>query len=335
MQGYGLTETSPVTHILPLQDAVRKIGSVGVLLPNTEARLVDESGQDVAPGEPGEVWIRGGIVMKGYLNRPEATADTITSDGWLKSGDVAVRDNEGFFTIVDRKKELIKYKGFQVPPAELEAILLTHPRVADAAVIGVYSASQATELPRAYLVPAASQSSSGAMDRALLGAEVAEWLKKHVAPHKYLRGGVIIVDTIPKSPSGKILRRELRERARMELAVAEVQTPRVVDIAEVTGPQDVDVKIEMVLHEHHSPAAAETHVSTPSSQPLASSSSSSHVVMQSTPLSSTPAHKVAHRRGWFTWIWSKLQINFKGSVSLLWPLWLLCHHALRWYKTKP
>ena len=112
-QGYGLTETSPVTHILPVEDCDRKIGACGVLLPNLEARLVTDDGEDAKDGEPGELWLRGPTVMKGYLNNKKATDDCITSDGWFKTGDVAIIDSEGYTFITDRKKELIKYKGFQ------------------------------------------------------------------------------------------------------------------------------------------------------------------------------------------------------------------------------
>ncbi len=128
MQGYGLTETSPVTHCNPIVPDLVKPGTIGPPLPGTEVRLVDpESGEDVEGGDHGEVWIRGPQVMSGYLNNPEATAATIDEDGWLHTGDVAVVDEDGYFQIVDRLKELIKYKGFQVPPAELEALLISTP----------------------------------------------------------------------------------------------------------------------------------------------------------------------------------------------------------------
>ena len=113
VQGYGLTETSPVTHILPVGDSERKMGSTGLLLPNLEQRLVTDDGEDAKDGEPGELWMRGPTIMKGYLNNLTATKDCITSDGWFKTGDVAVIDSEGYTSITDRKKELIKYKGFQ------------------------------------------------------------------------------------------------------------------------------------------------------------------------------------------------------------------------------
>ncbi|KAF8264657.1 AMP binding protein [Lactarius quietus] len=217
-QGYGLTETSPVTHLLPPKDGVRKVGSIGVLLPNLEARLVasdEDNIIDAAPGEPGELWVRGPTVMKGYLNNRSATANSITADGWFKTGDIATKDEEGYYKIVDRKKELIKYKasGFQVPPAELESILLRHPNIVDAAVIGVEDASQATELPRAYVV----HKTGSANAPNSFPKDVQLWIETQVARHKFLRGGVVVIDAIPKSAAGKILRRELRERSKSEL----------------------------------------------------------------------------------------------------------------------
>jgi acyl-CoA synthetase (AMP-forming)/AMP-acid ligase II len=202
-QGYGMTEMSPVTHLVPPM-AVDKPGSIGPPVPGTECRLVDpDTGEDAAPGEPGELWMRGPHVMSGYLNNPGATAAMIDADGWLHSGDIAVVDEDGWFEIVDRVKELIKYKGFQVAPAELEAILITHPQVADCAVLGVPD-EEAGELPKAFVVPAGDE-----LDREALIAFVAE----QVAPHKRIRT-VEVVEEIPKSPSGKILRRVLRDRDR-------------------------------------------------------------------------------------------------------------------------
>ncbi len=136
LQGYGLTETSPVSHLTPMKPDRIKPGSVGPPVPSTECRIVDvSSGEDVAPGEKGEIWIRGPQVMRGYLNKPEATAACLDSDGWFHSGDIGRVDEDGDFFIVDRLKELIKYKAHQVAPAELEALLLTHPKIADVAVV--------------------------------------------------------------------------------------------------------------------------------------------------------------------------------------------------------
>ncbi|MDH4364406.1 MAG: AMP-binding protein, partial [Acidimicrobiia bacterium] len=171
----------------------------------TESRLVDPvTGEDVGVNTPGELWVRGPQVMKGYLNNPEATALTLDADGWLHTGDVAVIDDHGHVTIVDRIKELIKYKGFQVPPAELEALLVTHPKIADVAVIGVPDV-EAGELPKAFVVTAPGQS-----DPTL--AEVQEFMSEHVASYKQIRL-MEVVPAIPKSASGKILRRELRDQS--------------------------------------------------------------------------------------------------------------------------
>ncbi len=200
-QGYGMTELSPVSHLCPLDDA--RPGSIGVLVPNTEARLVDaETGVDAPKGGPGELWIRGPLVMRGYLNNPEATATTIDTDGWLHTGDVATVDADGHFAIVDRVKELIKYKGFQVPPAELEALLVTHPSVADVAVIPVAD-EEAGEIPKAFVVLKP--------DHAATAEELMAFVAGHVATYKQVRL-VEFVSEIPKSASGKILRRLLRER---------------------------------------------------------------------------------------------------------------------------
>ena len=205
-QGYGMTETSPVTHSSPGDPAKVKYGSVGVLAPNTECKIVDlESGEALGVGEKGEVCVRGPQIMKGYLNNPEATARTIDNDGWLHTGDIGYVDQDGQFFIVDRAKELIKYKGFQVPPAELEAVLLTHPCIADAAVIP-YADDEAGEVPKAVVVLKAETDS----------ASILEFVAERVAPHKRIRH-LEFVDQIPKSPSGKILRRVLvdKERAKM------------------------------------------------------------------------------------------------------------------------
>ena len=201
VQGYGLTEVSPATHMTPFGEP-SKPGSVGKLLPLTEARLVDiETGQDTT--ERGEVWVRGPQVMKGYLNRPDATAETIDPDGWLHTGDVATVDEDGEWFIVDRVKELIKYKGYQVAPAELEAELLTSPDVADAAVIGVDLNGE--EVPKAYVVRA-----TGAPQ--LTAEDVMTYIVHRVASYKRIRV-VEFIDAIPKSPSGKILRKDLRSRS--------------------------------------------------------------------------------------------------------------------------
>ncbi|KAJ7497319.1 hypothetical protein FB451DRAFT_1210974 [Mycena latifolia] len=177
-------------------------GSVGPLLPNVLVRIIDESANDCPPNTPGEILVQGPIVTKGYHNNPEADAEAF-QDGFLRTGDI------GYFQgtrlhIVDRKKELIKYKGLQVAPAELEAVLLSHPHILDAAVIGVYDEKECTEVPRAYVVA----------DKTVISAKaIQDFIKGRLASHKQLRGGVEFVATIPKSPSGKILRKDLRAMA--------------------------------------------------------------------------------------------------------------------------
>lgn len=207
-QGYGLSETSPTTHTQPWEDWNKSIGSVGTLLPYQTAKYMDAEEKEVPVGEVGELWIKGPNVFKGYLNNPEGTAHAKTADGYFKTGDVGYQDKDGNFYITDRVKELIKYKGFQVPPAELEGILVSHPSVNDVAVIGIYDKDQATEIPRAYVVPA-----DGLGKGEKEAKEIVEWLNKKVANHKKLRGGVRFVDEIPKSVSGKILRRLLKVKA--------------------------------------------------------------------------------------------------------------------------
>ena len=203
IQGYGLTEASPVTHAVSDEPGAARPGSIGPLLPNTECRVVDPaSGSDLGPGEDGELWIRGPQVMAGYLNNPEATAATLDAAGWLHTGDIGHADPDGYFTIVDRLKELIKYKGFQVPPAELEAMLRTHPAVADAAVIPIPD-EECGEVPKAFVV----------LRRAVPPEALLAYVAERVAPYKKIRA-VEVVDAIPRSPSGKILRRVLKQHER-------------------------------------------------------------------------------------------------------------------------
>ncbi|GAA5824248.1 hypothetical protein JCM11251_001581 [Rhodosporidiobolus azoricus] len=220
-QGYGLTETSPTTHVGI--DSPR--GSIGPILPMMQARLIDpESGKDVPRGEAGELWLAGPNVMLGYLNRPEANAETLVQDPlypgttWLRTGDIGHVDKEDNFYISDRLKELIKVKGFQVPPAELEATLLECPYVADCAVIGVWHEDEATEYPRGYVVLSAE-----GKKQADAAAAIHSWTKGKVAHYKQLKGGVKVVDSVPKSPSGKILRRVLRDEVKQEQASAKAR----------------------------------------------------------------------------------------------------------------
>ena len=200
IQGYGMTELSPVSHATIVGQG--KTGSSGVTISNTECRIVDLEGNDLGLNEDGELWVRGPQVMKRYLNNEEATAGTIDPEGWLHTGDVAHLDEDGHIFIVDRIKELIKYKGFQVPPAELEGLLLTHPAVADAAVIGIAD-DEAGELPKAFITLKPGEEASAEDIQTFVAAQVATYKKIRL---------VEFIDLIPKSASGKILRRELRDR---------------------------------------------------------------------------------------------------------------------------
>jgi acyl-CoA synthetase (AMP-forming)/AMP-acid ligase II len=210
VQGYGMTEASPVTHLSPTRNAPAKPGSIGQVVPSTEVQIVDlATGAPLGRRQQGELLIRGPQIMRGYLNRPRETAEAIDADGWYHSGDVGYVDDEDWFYIVDRTKELIKYKGLQVAPAELEALLLTHPAILDAAVIRKDD-EEAGEVPLAYVVLKSDEASRGTSGEALMA-----WVASRVAPHKRIRH-VEFIDQIPKSASGKILRRVLldRERAR-------------------------------------------------------------------------------------------------------------------------
>jgi 4-coumarate--CoA ligase len=195
-----MTELSPVSHCTVEGDF--RPGTSGVTVSNTESRIVDpESGEDQPVGERGELWVRGPQVMKGYLNNAEATAATIDDDGWLHTGDVSIIDEHGHMTVVDRIKELIKYKGFQVPPAELEALLITHPKILDVAVIGVPD-DEAGEVPKAFVTVTPGSE--------ITLAEVQEFVGEHLVNYKQVRQ-LEVIEAIPKSASGKILRRELRD----------------------------------------------------------------------------------------------------------------------------
>src|SRR4051794_33405017 len=205
-QAYGMTELSPGTHLVPIaEEAGAPPGTVGKLVASTEARLVDvATGEDVGIGAEGEVWIRGAQRMKGYFGRQEETDTLIDADGWLHTGDIGMVDADGWWFVVDRVKELIKYKGYQVAPAELEAVLLTSPDIADAAVIGVYD-ERGDEVPKAFVVRAPGSRATE--------DDVLTFVAAHTAPYKRVRQ-VEFIDAVPKSASGKILRRELREKER-------------------------------------------------------------------------------------------------------------------------
>ncbi|CAD6577514.1 MAG: hypothetical protein ASARMPREDX12_008381 [Alectoria sarmentosa] len=210
-QGYGLSETSPTTHTQPWELWDKTVGSVGTLLPMQTAKYMSPEEKELPIGETGELWIKGPNVFKGYHNNPEGTKNALTEDGFFKTGDVGHQDKDGNFYITDRVKELIKYKGFQVPPAELEGLLISHPTVNDVAVIGIYNKDQATEVPRAYIVP-----KPGVEGSPKTANDIMQWLQAKVANHKRLRGGVRFVDEVPKTASGKILRRLLKVKAQEE-----------------------------------------------------------------------------------------------------------------------
>ncbi|XP_077991036.1 uncharacterized protein LOC144445371, partial [Glandiceps talaboti] len=201
-QGYGLTETSPVLTLCSLHDEFHT-ASTGLLLPNTEAKVVDlETGDTLGVNEDGELCFRGPQIMKGYLKNEKATSEMVKDDGWLHTGDIGHYDETEHFFVIDRCKELIKYKGYQVAPAELEELLLTNPDIQDVAVIGLPD-EEAGELPKAFVVPKSDK---------LTPEDVIKFVEAKVAPHKKLRGGVEFMELIPKSASGKILRRILRAK---------------------------------------------------------------------------------------------------------------------------
>ncbi|KAF8850670.1 4-coumarate-CoA ligase [Acephala macrosclerotiorum] len=211
--GWGMTEVTCGALMVPggVDDGS---GSVGQLLPNTECRLRDDDGKDVGVGERGEIWIRGPQVCLGYWRNEEATKETLVN-GWLKTGDVGVRDEREWFWIVDRKREMIKVNAMQVAPAELEAVLLEHEHIADAAVVGITLHGE--EWPRAYV---ALQENS---KEKLRTADIQEWIKPRVAKHKWLVGGVTFVDEVPKLASGKIMRKVMREWAKADAEKMELQ----------------------------------------------------------------------------------------------------------------
>ncbi|OQU95566.1 hypothetical protein CLAIMM_01751 [Cladophialophora immunda] len=209
IQAYGMSECSPtVMHQLPSDDE-RNIGCVGKPVSATEVRVVDPiTFEDVRVGDEGELWVRGPQTMMGYFDNEQATRETYVGE-WLRTGDIMRMDENGNFWITDRLKEMIKYKGFQVAPSELEDVLLRHPLVKDAAVTSIYSDEEATELPIAYVtLPPAEHAMTRRVKQQILG-EIRAWMDKQVTGYKKLRGGVLELNELPKTPSGKILRREL------------------------------------------------------------------------------------------------------------------------------
>ncbi|KAL9528833.1 putative 4-coumarate--CoA ligase [Sphaerulina musiva] len=212
-QGYGLSETSPTTHTQSWDSWKSSMGSVGAMLPNMTAKYMSPEEKEVPQGEVGELWLKGPNIFKGYLNNVEGTKNAMSEDGYFKTGDVGYQDENGNFFITDRVKELIKYKGFQVPPAELEGYLVSHEKIDDVAVLGVHKEELATEVPLAYVVLKQGIDASPSVEK-----EIVEWLNAKVASHKKLRGGVKFTEEIPKSVSGKILRRMLKVKHQEEEA---------------------------------------------------------------------------------------------------------------------
>ncbi|XXG45064.1 hypothetical protein AAC387_Pa02g0245 [Persea americana] len=203
-QGYGLTESTGGATRTIGPDESQHYGSAGRLAENMEAKIVDpDTGEALRPGQKGELWLRGPSIMHGYIGDDEATASTLDSEGWLKTGDLCYFDRDGFLFVVDRLKELIKYKAYQVPPAELEQLLQSHQEIADAAVIP-YPDEEAGQIPMAYVVRKAGST--------LTAAQVMDFIAKQVAPYKKIRR-VVFTNSIPKSAAGKILRRELINHA--------------------------------------------------------------------------------------------------------------------------
>lgn len=218
-QVWGMTETSCVAMRFkyPEHDDT---GSVGRLIPNLEAKLIDIDGNNIsAYNTRGELCVRGPTVTPGYFNNPEANASSFDADGWFKTGDIAYCDEAtGKWYIVDRRKELIKVRGFQVAPAELEAILLLHPQIVDAAVIGISFAGSDEEWPRAYIVKRLTEEG-----QKLTAADVQQYMKERLAKYKSLTGGVVFVEGVPKNASGKILKKVLKEISKREIEVGMIK----------------------------------------------------------------------------------------------------------------
>jgi acyl-CoA synthetase (AMP-forming)/AMP-acid ligase II len=203
-QGYGMTEASPVTHLgYVAPPAMNRPTSIGQPLAQTECRVLDANDREVALSEPGELVMRGPQFMLGYWKEPQATA-AVLRDGWYWSGDIVNRDNDNFFYILDRRKEMIKYKGFPVAPAEVEAVLMEHPAVRDCGVVARPNLA-AGEIPCAFVVLREGELSDDAMKKSLCGF-VADRLTHYKQPRE-----IHFVEAVPRTPSGKILRRELRK----------------------------------------------------------------------------------------------------------------------------
>ncbi|CAK9178346.1 unnamed protein product [Ilex paraguariensis] len=208
LQGYAMTESTGIGASTDSLEESRRYGTAGLLSPNMEAKIVDpDSGEALPVNRTGELRLRGPTIMKGYFGNEEATASTLDSNGWLRTGDLCYIDDDGFIFVVDRLKELIKYKGYQVPPAELEALLLTHPEIDDAAVIP-FPDKEVGQYPMAYVVRKTGSD--------LSDSSVMDFIAKQVAPYKKIRR-VAFVASIPKNPSGKLLRKDLIKLATSKL----------------------------------------------------------------------------------------------------------------------
>ncbi|KAJ1657445.1 hypothetical protein IWQ61_003154, partial [Dispira simplex] len=210
-QGFGMMETSAVSHLTPTNST--EIEGVGMLLPLQEAKIINEDGKELGVSELGEMCLRGPNITLGYLNNPEANRNAFLPDGFMRTGDIAYVNANGTFYMYDRIKELIKYKGFQVAPAELEALLLSHPNVVDAMVVGAYDEEQVTEVPWAYVVLQGQRVPRDPKEYQTTARELGDFVNGQVASHKKLRGGVEFIKEVPKSPSGKTLHHIMREQA--------------------------------------------------------------------------------------------------------------------------
>ncbi|XP_069114739.1 probable 4-coumarate--CoA ligase 1 [Argopecten irradians] len=198
-QGYGMSETTGATHTDPKDGW--KYGSIGKPVPNTQSKIISlETDESLGPEQMGEIMCKGPQVMKGYLNNIAATSETITEDGWIKTGDIGYYDNDGHYFVVDRLKDIIKYKGYQISPTYIESILTSHPAVMEAAIVGI-PCDEMGEIPRAYVVKKSQ----------VTAEELVKHVNDQVSPFKRLRGGLEFVEEIPKLPSGKILRRKIKE----------------------------------------------------------------------------------------------------------------------------